>query len=506
MTLPTARRGNYTILLWGVFLFCLFPFLLLSFFNIMTEDDFFLYISCRDRGFLSTQSYIYGWTGRYTATFLGSVLIQLGLPKWYFVHTWLLLGGTWSALFFVLTTVNTLVMKRLYRPGTLTLGASILLLLFLYVQPEISTGLYWFSAAITYQTAFILFLFLIGFLVRRYYTGLRRYDVLIALLILLIAGCNEIAAVFLTFLLLILLIGYNCRTRSVGRTLLFYLLVAIAIDLLIVTSSGLLTTRYKEMGSNGGYISIFPIVLFRAFSVFYGILKTPLFWIAAVTLWLAGAKMSYSSMIHADLKADLAALKARGVFIPGLIIMSGLMVLTLAAITLITRGPLPQRALNNLIDLTAFGLLALFFTAGILHRPDWSKTWADVLAKMHPWILPCLFLSTMIASDAFADAWSSCFTGYFYAAAERSREKQIQAAAQCHQKTIILEPFGESLQREIQRVFPHGTFETVHQWLQTKPALLYFAQDAENADRGYALFCGIDSVNIERTNEKDSKK
>ena len=90
-----------------------------------------------------------------------------------------------------------------------------------------------------------------------------------------------------------------------------------------------------------------------------------------------------------------------------------------------------------------------------MHRPDWSKTWA---------------------------------------------------AVQSHQKTIVLEPFEESLQREIQRVFPHGTFETVHQWLQTKPTLLYFAQDTENADRAYALFCGIDSVNIERTNGKDGKK
>jgi hypothetical protein len=503
MTLPTGRRGNNTILLWGVFLFCLFPFLLLSFFNVMTADDFILYISCRDRGFLSTQSYIYhGWTGRYTATFVGSILIQLGLPKWYFLHTWLLLGGTWSALFFVLTTVNTMVMKRLYRPGTLALGASVLLLLFLYVEAEISTGLYWFSAAITYQTAFILFLLLAGCLIRRYYTGSRRYDVWIVLLILLIAGCNEVAAVFLTFLLLILLIGSYSRTRSVGRTLLIYLLVAIAVDLLIVTSSGLFTTRYKEMGSNGGYISIFPIVLFRACSVFYAILKVPLFWIAAITLWLAGAKMPYSPLM----KADLAPLKGRGVFIPGLITLLGLMVLTLAAITLVTRGSLPQRALNNLIDLTAFGLLALFFTAGILHRPDLSKIGADVLAKMHPWVLPGLFLSTMIASDAFADAWSSCFTGYFYAAAERTREKQIQAAVQSHQKTIVLEPFEETLQREIQRVFPHGTFETVHQWLQTKPALLYFARDAENADRGYALFCGIDSVNTERTNGKDGKK
>lgn len=502
MTLPTGRRGNNTILLWGVFLFCLFPFLLLSFFNVMTADDFILYTSCRDHGFLSTQGYIYyGWTGRYTATFIGSVLLAMGLPKWYFMHTWLLLGSTWGALFFILTTVNTMVMKRLYRPGTLALGASVLLLLFLYVQAEISTGLYWFSAAITYQPAFILFLFLVGCLIRRYYTGLRRYDVFITLLVVLIAGCNEIAAVFLTFFLLILLIGYY-RTRSVGRTLLFYLLVAIAVDSLIVTTSGLFTGRYKEMGSSGGYISIFPIVLFRACYVFYAILKVPLFWMAAITLWLAGAKMSYSPLM----KADPATPKGRGVFIPGLMTLSGLMVLTLAAITLITRGPLPQRALNNLIDLTAFGLLALFFTAGISYRSDLSKTWAEVLAKMHPWVLPGLFLSTMIAADAFADAWSSCFTGYFYAAAERTREKQIQAAAHSHQKTIVLEPFEKSLQREVQRVFPHGSFETVHQWLQTKPALLYFAQDAENADRGYAKFCGIDSVNTERTNGKDGKK
>jgi hypothetical protein len=511
MTLPTDRRGNYSILLlWGVFFFCLFPFLLLSFFNMMTTDDFILNISCRDRGFFSTQSYIYShWTGRYTATFMGSLLVQLGLSKWYFLHTWLLLGGTWSAIFFVLTTVNSMIMKQLYTPGALALSASVLLLLFLYVQVEISTGLYWFSAAVTYQTAFIFFLFLVGCMIRRYYTASRRYDVLIVLLILLIAGCNEIAAVFLSLFLFTLLVGCYYRTRhgqrragdaSFIRMLLVYLLVVLVVDLLIVTSSGLFTTRYKEMEVNRGYISIFAIILFRAFSVFYAIFKTPLFWIAAATLYLTGTK------IPSPLSSPLPPFKERKIFIPGLLILSGWILLTLMAICLVTRGSLPQRALNNLIDLTAFSLLALFFTAGTMSGPDWSKTWTNVLAKMHPWILPGLLISTMVATDSFADACSSCFTGYFYAAALKTREKQIEGAGAAHQISIVLPPFQQSLETEIRRVFPHGTSETVREWLQVKPVYLYYAQDVESAERGYAFFYGIDSVNIERTNGKDGKK
>ena len=515
MTLPTDRRGNYSILLlWGVFLVCLFPFLLLSFFNMMTTDDFILNISCRDRGFFSTQSYIYShWTGRYTATFMGSLLVQLGLSKCYFLHTWLLLGGTWSAVFFVLATVNSMIMKHLYTPGVLALSASVFLLLFLYVQAEISTGLYWFSSAVTYQTAFILFLFLVGCMIRRYYTvsrpASRRYDALIVLLILLIAGCNEIAAVFLNLFLFTLLVGCYYQRRhglrragdaSVRRMLLVYLLVVLVIDLLIVTSSGLFTTRYKEMEVNRGYISILPIILFRAFSVFYAILKTPLFWIAAATLYLTGTKVPPPSSLPSP------SFKERKIFIPGLLILSGWMLLTLTAICLVTRGSFPQRALNNLIDLTAFSLLALFFTAGIMSGPDWSKTWTNFLAKMHPWILPGLLISTMVATDSFAEACSSCFTGYFYAAALKTREKQIADAGAAHQISIVLPPFQRSLETEIRRIFPHGTSETVREWLQVKPVDLYYAQDVESAERGYAFFYGLDSVKIERTNGKDGKK
>jgi hypothetical protein len=180
--------------------------------------------------------------------------------------------------------------------------------------------------------------------------------------------------------------------------------------------------------------------------------------------------------------------------------------LTLTAICLVTRGSLPQRALNNLIDLTAFSLLALFFTAGIMSGPDWSKVGANVLAKMHPWILPGLLISTMVATDSFADACSSCFTGYFYAAALKTREKQIAGAGAAHQISIVLPPFQQSLETEVRRVFPHGTSETVREWLQVKPVDLYYAQDVESAERGYAFFYGLDSVNIERTSGKDDKK
>jgi len=182
------------------------------------------------------------------------------------------------------------------------------------------------------------------------------------------------------------------------------------------------------------------------------------------------------------------------------------MLLTLTAICLVTKGSLPQRALNNLIDLTAFSLLALFFTAGIMSGADWSKTWTNVLAKMHPWILPGLLMSAMVATDSFADACSSCFTGYFYAAALKTRERQIDRAAAAHQISIVLPPFPQSLETEIRRIFPQGTTETVREWLEVKPVDLYYVQDVRSAERGYAFFYGLAAVDIERTNGKEDKK
>jgi hypothetical protein len=447
----------------------------------MTTDDYILYKSLQDRGFVPTQVYMFGWTGRYTAIFVESLLLEAGLPHLYFLHTWLLLAATWGALYFVLSTVNTHLMNGLYSRRLLLLGSAFLMLLFFYVQAEIATSLYWFSAAIPYQLAFILFLLLAGFLIRRFYHSSRSlsqsrwYDLAIVLLIFLIFGCNEIAATFLTLLLLILLAGAWRLTRS----LLFYLLIAIALGLFIVYFSGLFHLRYKIMRSGAGYTTVFPIILYRTFEIFYFILKLPLFWIAALTLYMAGSA-------HPLPPIFVPSAITRKLLIKGLVIVLGLALLTLSAVTLVTRGPLPQRALNNLIDLTAFGLLALVFIAGAVFKP-----------KINLPILPILLISTIVAAQPFADAWSSCFGGYFYAAAEKTRERQIRMAATSHEKTVELPPFQQSLEQEVRQEFPHGTFATVGDWLQTSPPFLYFAQHSEEAGRAYAVYCGLDSIIIQ---------
>ena len=513
MSLSNDRRRSYTVL-WSAFLLCLFPLLLLSFFNIMSTDDLILLKSLQDRGLFPTQSYMFGWTGRYTAIFIESLLMEAGASRWYFVHTWLLLAVNWGAFYYVLVTVNTRLLTGLYSRRLLLLGAAVLLLLFFYIQAEIATSLYWFSAAIPYQLAFVLFLFLAACLIRRFLPsaiGLpvpsarpvsvpsrsRRYDLAIVLLILLIAGCNEIAAVFQIFLLLTLLAIAWRSTRSVNRSLLFFNLMAIAVGFFIVRFSGLFPFRYKILRSNAGYITVLPIIFFRAFTVFYCILKLPLFWVASLVLYLAGKKAA----VDMDALLPSGTTRPRDgkkLLISGFFIISGLMLSTLSAITLVTRGPLPQRALNNLIDLTAFGLLALFFTIGAVHKPTRQTSGEDIRAKIHPLVLPALLICTLVAADPFADAWSSCFSGYFYSAAEKAREHQIRAAASSRQKTVELPPFQQSLDQEVRQVFPHGTFATVQDWLQTSPALLYFAGHTEDDCRSYGIYCGLDTVIIQK--------
>ena len=129
MSLSNDRRGSYTVL-WSAFLLCLFPFLLLSFFNIMSTDDLILLKSLQDRGLFPTQGYMFGWTGRYTAIFIESLLMEAGASRWYFVHTWLLLAVNWGAFYYVLVTVNTRLLIGRYSRRVLLLGAAVLLLLF----------------------------------------------------------------------------------------------------------------------------------------------------------------------------------------------------------------------------------------------------------------------------------------------------------------------------------------------------------------------------------------
>lgn len=462
----------------------------------MSGDDYTLYARYHQYGFWSTQRIIYTqWTGRFTSTFLGTLFMKLGLPdRYYFLHALLLLTGTWGATFFLLSAINRSRLANFFPRSKLALASSILLMTSIYVQAETATGFYWFSAAITYQTAFIFFLLLGGCIIYRFNgSGIRRkwiYDGLIGCLILLIIGSNEVAAVFLAFFLLMLTMAayYYRRTAAIPR-LSIYTVFSLLTGVIILFTSGILSVRSQFMNSDTSLAAIVPMILFRWATVFYYLLKVPLFWIAGALLYIIGGRVAD----HPALGPLLVSWKDKKIVVPGLAAIAILVLLTLAVVLTISKGSLPDRALNNLIDLGAFGLLGLSFMAGLVNRSSGGSGSFRILS---PAAFVMILGAGLIACGPFSEACKSTISGYLYYSVQKDRQQKMREAQENRQRTVRLEPYQDALAQKIQQIFPLGTFVSVNSLLRERPTLLFQEHGPDTPEHGWLNYYSLDSITV----------
>jgi hypothetical protein len=384
----------------------------------------------------------------------------------------------------------------LLRQGHLATGsirifpaATLLFFLFLYVQADIATGFYWFSAMVVYQTAFVLFLLLAASLIRRLDApdSLSPRDLLLFLLILLIVGCNELMAVFLPLFLLSLILACRFYDRSAPRWLWVCMAMAAGMGLLTFFTSGVITYRHKLMNTHTGYLTVLPIIGFQTVAVLYYIFKEPLFWLGAVSLFVFGNRISQNW----PSPRALAPFRRKNIFLPGVLTSLLLLVLSLTAFLMGSRGSMPPRTLNNLSDITTCCLLALCFLAGVNQgaRRPFAATPRPSRA-----IQLLVVVAVTLASVNYLSAWKSVVSGYFHHAVLADRDRQLRAAGLEHRHSTVLVAYDTALREKIHQVFPHGIFETVHDILLQKPPLLFYYDGAGIGDPAYAHFYGLDSI------------
>src|SRR5258705_12849999 len=104
--LSLSARKSY--LLWACMLLCLLPFVILSFFNFMSFDDYRLWGMYHGHGFFEAQKTIYlQWEGRFTTNFLGALFEVTGIVRHYYFLVFLLFSFfTLGALLLLLNSVN----------------------------------------------------------------------------------------------------------------------------------------------------------------------------------------------------------------------------------------------------------------------------------------------------------------------------------------------------------------------------------------------------------------
>jgi hypothetical protein len=488
-------NGTSRSVFWLLILVGLLPFVIVAFFNSMALDDYLFYFLYQTKGFFTVQADLYhGWAGRYTSAFIIGCFVRLDLPgryPWlpplfYFAATW---GAFCYLCFSLCRGIVNISRMRLLQAATL------LFLLSVYVQADIATGFYWFSSVVVYQTAFILFLLFAARLIRRLAPtpafSVSGRELILLVLVLLIVGCNEMIAVFLPLFLLSLALACRFYGRPVPLFLWLCLATAIAAGMLIMFTSGVLSVRRPLLNAGTGYWHVLPVIGFQTIAVLYYIFKEPFFWLTALALFGLGIRLSPTPEGASASLGLLTPFQRKNIFLPGLLTVLVLLVLSLTAFLIASHGSIPPRVLNNLSDIMSCCMLAICFLAGINKR---NVSVPALFQKLSPGLGLGVLVAVTLSSTNYLEAWKTVFSGYFYHAVLTDRDRQLNAVKLEHQHTAIVLAYDAALQEKINTVFPHGVFKTVQTLLQEKPALLYFFDGAGSGDRGYAHFYGLDSI------------
>ena len=488
------RSSRTVFFIWTCLWLCLMPFIILSFLNVMASDDYILSGYYHDRGFWGMQKAFYlGWAGRYTTTFLTALFLKFHIvSNYYFLVALLFYFFTGVGIWWLLQSINKSWLLSPFGKGRMLLATFILLLLQIYTLSEISSAFYWLSSASVYQTAFILFLFFCGCLIRRPYITLRRQsrrmDLLIILLSVLLCGCNEITAVFLVALLSMLIgIFYYCR-RPVPGILISCLVIVLIAGAFISFTSGVITVRHKVMTGNISYMATIPIIFFRWAAVFYYILKEPIFWVCAGILFITGARIKLKPSVFGSLEA----IKGRNLFLRVLPAIFLIVFISLAIVLVVSKGSLPPRTLNNLISFTAFLMLIVIFLAGASYGEV-------VLTSIPATFITGALICALLANASYVEAWKSVLNGYFYHAIQKDRGQLLSAAKADDLRVVTLPSYEDALQKKINELFPHGVPRTMNDWLHEKPVTLYYWDDAEDPTVQFLHYYDLDSIKIVHT-------
>jgi hypothetical protein len=216
-------------------LFCLFPLLFLSFFNHPASDDFGYSYETMTFGFAQVQiDRYFDWSGRYFSNAILSVdpiiynnftiykLIPIGLFLLFFYALYYFLGSLFGGI----------------SSKSKWAFAGFIFFLYFCQMADVCEGYFWLPGSITYQLANILFVFLIGFILKFYKTKKSVYVILSSLLIIAIVGCNEIITLILLFLFFTFLLFQYYTNKKLDRVLILLFTVLVVFTAFSILAPG----------------------------------------------------------------------------------------------------------------------------------------------------------------------------------------------------------------------------------------------------------------------------
>ena len=269
---------NYIYGLMAISILSIIPFVIISFFNRPSADDFNFswrtFQALRNGGgffeliakaFNTVSYYWFNWQGTYTSAFVFSLQPAIWGSKMYaitgIVMLTLIIGGT-----VYMTQYVAVKLLNGSRRNGLFLG---FMMSFLMIQfmPDITEGIFWFNGAMHYGLFYTLFAFFLCSLIKIIRTDSLKPTFLILPLLLgfLLEGGNQITAFMGLILLFLLIIQYVIK-KNRSKTI-YFTVIFLFMTICFLFSALAPGTKVRSESVSTGSSALFSIYL----SIRYGI-------------------------------------------------------------------------------------------------------------------------------------------------------------------------------------------------------------------------------------------
>jgi len=191
-------------LLYLLIILCLLPYVILVFFVFPSLDDLSIPLNIRELGtsrFELFTSLMQHWNGRYTSNFLAVVSpLTFGSLFGYRLALMLQLPALYFALYYFLLRLLRHDAHSVFSRDRIHLLSASLLLIYLNLLPDITETIYWLSGAKVYTWALFVQLFVLGLMVSAEIKPGSGKAILLAVLIFILCGFNEIVLAINVFI------------------------------------------------------------------------------------------------------------------------------------------------------------------------------------------------------------------------------------------------------------------------------------------------------------------
>ncbi len=397
-------------------------FIVLSFFNYPSADDFCYAAKARQLGFIGAQAFWYeNWSGRYTLNLVWTAFMLSGdIFQIYRFPPIALLLSTWLSTCFLIARI---VRGHFSTPLILLLGG-VGTVLFIAGVPDPAQTFYWLGGSFTYQIANILFLFLLGLLIWRETTadnnGLRiSIFFLSSLSVITIIGLNEISLLLTDAILCGGALHAVWLRRDSRAFWLALLLIAAGATIISVLAPG----NYQR------YVGFEHDAQLRPASWLAALLYLPwtalrlLYWLSNVGLWASALILLVTTFHFARARLYIAGkFKRSWLALPVLWITTLFMLNAIGF--LINKYPLPERAESVVWLLFLLGWYPSFIIIAHFLIGDKIPLNDRHLVRS----ATVLLIISLLGTPDIFEAYKDVYRGYRYAQEMHERVNAIQAA------------------------------------------------------------------------------